>query len=95
MYTFFYYVSSFCFSFNGCEFYLARHPELDGCTFREASLRLQDAVLVGVKRGGDIMLNPDSALPQAVTSRHHHLSSGVLRKAFAIEEGDEIIVSAR
>lgn len=78
--------------FDGCEFYFARHSELDGCTFREASLRLQGAVLVGVKRGGDIMLNPDSALPSAVTSRHHHLSSGVLRKKFRIEPGDEVIV---
>jgi len=54
----------------GCEFYFGEcHPSLVGCSMREASLKLRGAVLVGLKRGPDIMLNPESNLPQSVGTR--------------------------
>mmetsp|Transcript_29557 Transcript_29557/g.34801 ORF Transcript_29557/g.34801 Transcript_29557/m.34801 type:complete len:1178 (-) Transcript_29557:556-4089(-) len=81
--------------FDGCEFYFARHPELANCNFREASLRMQGAVLVGVKRDGVIMLNPDSQLPNSVTARgSSYRNTGVTRRQFVLRPDDEVIVIA-
>lgn len=74
---------------QGCEFYFGEcHPSLVGCSMREASLKLRGAVLVGLKRGPDIMLNPESNLPQSVGTRARRGSgagrdSGGSRGAFA------------
>jgi len=81
--------------FDGCEFYFASHPELTGITFREASLHLIKAVLVGIKRGEDIILNPDSKLPATVSSTHHRKHSGDTAHGGAVlEAGDELILIA-
>mmetsp|Transcript_50437 Transcript_50437/g.93802 ORF Transcript_50437/g.93802 Transcript_50437/m.93802 type:complete len:1373 (+) Transcript_50437:93-4211(+) len=87
--------------FDGSEFYFARHPELNGCTFQEASLRLVGAVLVGVKRGPTIILNPESKLPQNVTGRRsdrhdprYSRRTGYKFGNFMLHKDDEIIVIA-
>jgi hypothetical protein len=86
--------------FDGCEFYFASHDkEFDGVSFREASLRLKGAVLVGVKRGPTIMLNPESKLPQNVAARkadHLYTTNGAFKAGsqFLLQKGDEIIVIA-
>mmetsp|Transcript_42052 Transcript_42052/g.54164 ORF Transcript_42052/g.54164 Transcript_42052/m.54164 type:complete len:689 (+) Transcript_42052:114-2180(+) len=89
--------------FDGCEFYFASHPELAGKTFLEASMRLQGAVLVGVKREGEILLNPQSQTPSShsfITQRRHspssHKSSQIPRHTneFVLLRHDEIIVIA-
>lgn len=82
--------------FDGCEFYFASHPELAGRSFNDASLMLKGAVLVGVKREGEILLNPESRLP-AHSNLGHRKSNGkhLLNSngEFMLLTHDEIIVS--
>ena len=50
------------FNFEGSEFYLTELDGIDGLTFEDLVLRTDDAIPVGVYRGGNAILNPDPDL---------------------------------
>ncbi len=50
------------FDYDGDELYFENFPELSGKTFAEALVSFEKAIVMGVKRGEDIMLNADKDL---------------------------------
>ena len=46
------------FNFEGSEFYIINLPEMDGQTFEQLMVRLDEAVPAGILRSGQILLNP-------------------------------------
>ncbi len=46
------------FDFDGCEFYLITIPDTGGITFKELTIRLDNAVPVGIYRAGKTIVNP-------------------------------------
>ncbi|KAH8044056.1 hypothetical protein JL722_14877 [Aureococcus anophagefferens] len=59
-------VWSMLLGFDGCEFYIKHHAELDGVSFGDAFLRFDDAVPIGVIQGSGkdatIWVNPEDDL---------------------------------
>ncbi|MCK5131669.1 MAG: hypothetical protein KAR40_05895 [Candidatus Sabulitectum sp.] len=49
-------------SFRGNEFYLQKQKELEGCSFREISERVQNGIALGIFKNGKIALNPPSEM---------------------------------
>lgn len=49
------------FNFEGSEFYLANLPEIEGITFADLMLRINNAVPIGVFRNGKVNINPSGA----------------------------------
>ena len=57
------------FNFEGSEFYLTKLEGIEGLTFEELVLRTDNAIPVGVYRGGKALLNPEPGLKLCVDDR--------------------------